>query len=163
VIQVDQKTGITQVVNPLKDKELTANEAVKNFFVIQYIRSRESYDVNNLEYDYNVVRVMSEPETVYHEFLRERSKDNPDSPTNKLQAYGTRRVSFKSISYINPTAAQVRLQITETLGNNSKVMHKIALVTFEYTNLELTPEERNINPLGFIVTNYRLDEDALPQ
>lgn len=161
VIQVDDKTGITQVVNPLSDQELMANEAVKNFFVIQYVRSRETYDVGNLEYDYNVVRVMSDPDFVYPQFLQERSQDNADSPTNRLQSYGTRRVKFKSISYINPNVAQVRLQITERLGSNTTVMNKIALVTFEYTNLELTPEERNINPLGFIVTNYRLDEDTL--
>src|SRR5579872_6757164 len=45
VIEVDQKSGITQTVDPQTVSELTANEAVNNFFVVQYIRSRESYSV----------------------------------------------------------------------------------------------------------------------
>src|SRR4051812_6802310 len=48
VIQVDQKSGITQTVDPLTVKELTANEAVNNFFIVTYIRSRESYNILDL-------------------------------------------------------------------------------------------------------------------
>src|SRR4051812_3531186 len=44
VIQIDQKSGITQTVDPLTATELTTNEAVNNFFLVQYIRSRESYN-----------------------------------------------------------------------------------------------------------------------
>jgi type IV secretion system protein VirB8 len=43
VIQVDQKSGITQVVDPLKTRELTANESINQYFMVQYIRARESF------------------------------------------------------------------------------------------------------------------------
>src|SRR5712671_751378 len=39
VVQVDQKSGIVQMVDPLTVPELTANEAVNNYFIVQYIRS----------------------------------------------------------------------------------------------------------------------------
>ena len=60
VIQVDQKTGITQTVNQKTVSEITANEAVNNFFIVQYIRSRENYNSADLARNYNIVRLMSE-------------------------------------------------------------------------------------------------------
>ena len=68
VIQVDQKTGITQTVDQMTVKEITANEAVNNFFIVQYIRSRENYASNDLSRNYNIVRLMSESSKVYGEF-----------------------------------------------------------------------------------------------
>src|SRR5262245_52619761 len=56
VIEVDQKSGITQTVDPLTVKELTANEAVNNFFIVQYIRARESYSSTDYARNYNIVR-----------------------------------------------------------------------------------------------------------
>ena len=65
VIQVDQRTGITQYVDPVTATELTANEAVKNYFLVNYIRSREAYSATDVFKQYNQVRIMSEPRRVY--------------------------------------------------------------------------------------------------
>jgi type IV secretion system protein VirB8 len=40
-------------------------------------------------------------------------------------------------------------------------MDKIILLTFEYNNLELPDDKRLINPLGFTVTSYRIDDERL--
>ena len=64
VIQVDQKSGITETVDPLTVKELTANEAVNNFFIVQYIRAREDFSMSDVTRNYNLVRLMSESGTV---------------------------------------------------------------------------------------------------
>ena len=75
-----------------------------------------------------------------------------------------RSVKFKSISYVKPNQAQVRLLVEETAANGGTLQyHKIATIVFEYAKLDLTEEERYINPLGFRVTEYRVDEDALPR
>src|SRR5687768_13777752 len=55
VIQVDQKTGITQTVNQATVKEITANESVNNFFIVQYIRARENYLAADLARNYTIV------------------------------------------------------------------------------------------------------------
>src|SRR5579884_3246916 len=60
VIQVDQRTGITQTVDPLTVRELTANEAVNNYWIVQYIRARESYSLTDIAKNYNLVRILSE-------------------------------------------------------------------------------------------------------
>lgn len=162
VIQVDQKSGFTQTVDPLTVKELTANEAVNNFFIVQYIRSRETYSVMDLAKNYNIVRIMSERDKVYPEFVGEADPNNPRSNAARLGSTGVRTVKFKSITYLNPQLAQARLLIEEKSDNAGySQQHKIALVAFEYIKMNLTTEERYINPLGFRVTDYRLDEDVL--
>lgn len=160
VIQVDQKSGVTQTVDPLTVPELTANEAVNNFFIVQYIRSRETYSVADLAKNYNIVRIMSESNKVYPEFIAQADPNNPQSNAARLGSTGVRTVKFKSITYLNPQLAQARLLIEEK-GEGYHQEHKIALVAFEYIKLNLTNEERYINPLGFRVKDYRLDEDVL--
>lgn len=162
VIQVDQKSGITQTVDPLTVKELTANEAVNNYFIVQYIRSRETYNINDLRRNYNIVRIMSENTRVYGAFLSQADPNNPRSNAARLGTTGTRTVKFKSITYINPKLAQARILVEEASGGSNVMQsHKIVLVAFEYIKLSLTNEERYINPLGFRITDYRVDEDVL--
>jgi type IV secretion system protein VirB8 len=163
VIQVDQKSGITQTVDPLTVKELTANEAVNNFFIVQYIRSRETYDIHDLARNYNIVRIMSERDKVYPEFVARADPNNPRSNAARLGSTGQRTVKFKSITYLNPQLAQARLLIEEKGNNSYTQQHMIALLGFQYIKLNLNNEERYINPLGFRVTDYRLDEDVLPK
>lgn len=162
VIQVDQKSGIVQTVDPLTVKELTANEAVNNFYIVQYIRARENYNIHDIARNYNIVRIMSEPGQVYGQFVSQADPNNPRSNAARLGSGGTRTVKFKSITYINPQLAQARLLIEER-GNETSYQqqHKIVLIAFQYIKLNLTNEERYINPLGFRVTDYRVDEDVL--
>lgn len=159
VIQVDQRSGITQTVDPLTVKELTANEAVNNYFILQYIRSRETYNINALAQNYNLTRIMSESSRVYSQFVAEADPNNPRSNAARLGNSGERTIKIKSITYLNPQLVQVRVFIEET-GNMPATMHKIILVAFEYVKMSLSIEERYLNPLGFRVTDYRMDEDV---
>lgn len=164
LIQVDPKSGITQMVDPASVKEITALESVNNYFIVQYVRARESYNVRDITQNYAKVRVMSEPTNVYGQFKREATPNNPNSVAARVGGAGLRSVKFKSISYVKPNQAQVRLLVEETAANGGTLQyHKIATIVFEYAKLDLTEEERYINPLGFRVTEYRVDEDALPR
>jgi len=164
VIQVDPKSGITQVVDPKTVGSVTGVEAVNNYFLVQYIRARESYNVNDITRNYATVRVMSDEQSVYSQFKREVSPSNPSSITARMGSTGSRTVKFKSITYIKPQLAQARLLIEENTANGGTLQyHRIATISFEYAKLQLTAEERYINPLGFRVTDYRVDEDALPK
>ena len=161
VIQVDQKTGITQTVNQMTVKEITANEAVNNYFIVQYIRARENYNTADLSRNYNLVRLMSESGKVYGEFTRQANPNNPKSNAARLGSTGVRAVKFKSITYLNPQLIQARVLVEERSDNNLAQQNLIILLNFSYVNMALTLEERYINPLGFIVTDYRIDEDTL--
>lgn len=161
VIQVDQKTGITQTVNQKSVKEITANEAVNNYFIVQYIRARENYNVADLSRNYNLVRLMSESQKVYGEFTRAANPNNPQSNAARLGSTGVRSVKFKSVVYLNPQLIQARVLVEERSGGNLAQQNLIILLGFSYADMALTLEDRYINPLGFIVTDYRIDEDNL--
>lgn len=166
VIQVDQKTGITQTVDPLTARELTANEAVNNFFIVQYIRAREGYQINDLARNYDIVRLMSDSGRVYPEFVTQANPNNPLSNAARLGTSGTRTVKFKSFTYLKPQLLQIRLLIEERGDGGSAggmQYHKILLLAFEYVKMNLTIEERYLNPLGFRITDYRMDEDIVPK
>ncbi|MFW0778266.1 MAG: virB8 family protein [Rickettsiales bacterium] len=161
VIQVDQKTGIVQTVDPLTATELTANEAVNSFYIVQYIRARETYSIADLARNYETVRVMSENTRVYPEFTQQQNPNNPTSNAARLGATGSRTVKFKSFSYLTPTTVQARVMIEEKNDSGIYNFHKIITLEFQYIKLSLTNEERYINPLGFRVTSYRVDEEIL--
>lgn len=160
VIQVDQKTGITQTVNPLTAKELTVNEAVNNYFIVQYIRAREGYNATELMHNYNLVRLLSEDRKVYREFMTVADPNNKDSNIARLGTAGTRVIKVKSITYLQPQVAQVRLMITEK-GDRIPTtdLHRIVTIAFEYVKMNLSTEDRYLNPLGFRVTDYMINED----
>ena len=103
---------------------------------------------------------MSESKRVYPQFVSEADPNNPRSNAARLGSFGERTIKFKSITYISPQLAQVRFLVEEK-SNSSTAQHKIALVAFEYVKMSLTTEERYLDPLGFRVTDYRVDEDVM--
>ncbi len=78
LIAIDEKTGITEKVEPVSRNEYAANEAVDRFFVSNYLRARETYNFSILRYNYNLVRVMS-TSNVYSEFRRSVDASADDS------------------------------------------------------------------------------------
>ncbi|MBN8531317.1 MAG: type IV secretion system protein [Alphaproteobacteria bacterium] len=160
IIQVEEKTGITRVIDPLTDKDITANDMLKSYFLIKYVKAREGYNVLQLQDDFNLVRLMSDI-AVYNDFKKQMNQSNPESPINRLQRIGKRTVKVKSAQFLKSDTAQIRIMITEEMPNQSKTMHMAAMITFEFAKLELSAEDRYINPLGFRVTGYRLDEEII--
>ena len=174
VIQVDQNTGVTQVVNPLKVRELTGNEAINNYFMVQYIRARESFlgtpDRNYI--NYNLVRVLSGNDT-FAEYQAGIILSNPDSPGARLGVKGSREVQIGSIKFLDkrelPGGEEsrrylVKVRVIERAGaGSSKVLQQLILIEFKYTELDLTVEDRYLNPIGYRVLGYRVDNDNLSQ
>jgi len=162
VIQIDSKTGRTETINPLSASELTANQVVNNYFLVQYIRAREGYAAADIVYNYSsVVRLMSEAR-VYKNFMKWADPNNPTSNIARLGTVGTRTVKIKSITYLSPHVAQIRFSISERSANAPLPVESnyIALISFEYGMMNLTAEERYTNPLGFHITDYQLNEDT---
>ncbi len=161
VIQIDDKSGITEVVEPITREELTSKEALDNYFVWQYVRSRETYDTSDNLRNRDIVRVMSHPE-VYSTYRREISPQTPGSPYNRLGKIGQRICSDPVVTYLNEDGrkvAQVHFVITERIRNEAPFEYnKIATLEYDYVTLELARKERFINPLGFRVLNYRIDD-----
>ena len=171
VIDVEPKTGITNVVNPLANHELTANEALNKYFLMKYVSAREGYNVNNWEYNFKtVVRLLSTPE-MYNMFMRFINTD-PNSPIALYGSQISTYVVFRSIQlfpgaeikpgvFADPQAV-VRFTVYPSNGGTlngvtGNRIHKILTANYRYEQTELNENDRQVNPIGFFITSYQVD------
>ena len=159
VIEVNKHSGVTTVVDPLSIKEYSANEAINNYFILRYIRMREA-EVVNLQNGTEVRDIVSYLSTkdVRHGFYRNISSSNPDSP---LLIYEGAFVDLKvkSVQYLSANSVQVRFALEISRKGSKQRKNKIARIEFEYGALKMPQQAREVNPLGLLITSYRVDDE----
>ncbi len=161
VIEIEKKTGVATVVDPLTVAAYSANEAVKRYFVMKYISSREEYFQSTFSQNYyTVVRVLSTPNVYFSDYKPKFSLANPNSPYNIYGQASTRKISLKSIIFPTEKSAQVRIMM-EVSGAVTSRSDKIVFLEFDFQNVEMNEQERLINPLGFRVTLYRIEDERI--
>lgn len=159
VVEIDERTGIPTVVNQVSKKEYTANNIIIEYFLYHYVLARESYDYVDFNYKYNtVVRLLSSVE-VFRNFYRKVNTRNEDSPYN-LYGRDTRLVpKIRSILNISG-GKQIRIIIQHIKDNILlKEEKKIIFLRYRFVELNLSLDERLINPLGFQVTEYKIEDE----
>lgn len=162
VIRVDEKTGRTQIVDPMQARQLTANHDLTRYFIWGYVKARESYNVDNYKQYYQSIALMSK-RSVFREFAEEYDPKNSSSPLNRFGQKGERSVTLRSMVFLEPNLVQVRVRITEKGMKGSydeeRIIDAIITMRFEFKKLAFSRQELYINPLGFWVTSYRLEEE----
>jgi type IV secretion system protein VirB8 len=159
VVQIDEETGVASVVNPLNSEIISGNEALNRYFVKQYLQAREAYNyVDFYGRAREVIRVMSSRD-VFQEYLGMLD----DKDKNPAKQYGNKNstyVKFKSWSKLDSENYKylIRFSINEKQGLQ-KVYHKLAILEFRYVPMKITEDERNINPVGFQIIGYRVNDD----
>lgn len=154
-------------------RTVSTSEALARSNIARFIIARESFDLSIIgQRDWNTVSAMGAP-NVLSEYRVLHSANNPSRPLNIYGQFRAIRVNILSITLIGGngkayTGATVRFQRT-IYDKNSTVStlldNKIATMGFVYQdNLEMSDSLRVENPLGFRVTDYRVDNDysALP-
>jgi len=173
VIMADAYTGtstVARLTQSLTDSQITPSEAINRSNVAHFVLARESYDVAMMNmHDWATVLTMSAP-GVAKSYTSLYASDNPDNPFKTLGRDKAIRVNILSIvllgSGINetPKGATVRFQrslYNKISGATQPIDSKIATLTFVYkANLKMDDQYRIENPLGFQVTDYRVDNDA---
>jgi type IV secretion system protein VirB8 len=161
VIRVDNSTGVVDVVEALTDGKTNYDEAVNKFFTQWYVRYREGYSKELAESYYNNVGLMS-ASVEQQKYFQAFNPKNPQSPLNVYGALAKVKIRIKGTSFINPNVALVRYtKEIERGADKPQVSHWAATITFKYTKAPMAEKDREINPLGFQVTEYRNDPDAL--
>ncbi|HJK86861.1 MAG TPA: VirB8/TrbF family protein [Candidatus Megaira endosymbiont of Nemacystus decipiens] len=157
VIQIDDTTGAAQVVNPNASNIISGNEALAQYFIKKYVTARETYNPVDFEKEARkTIRLLSTSRIywAYRGYLRNEA-------VNPQIRYGQKNTTFllvKSWSKLSDTKYIMRFSINET-GGARKSFHKIAVVEFQYAPMELTEKDKDINPIGFQVIEYRVDDD----
>ncbi len=160
VVRVDNSTGIVDVVSALTSTAGTYDDAVTKFFAARYVRAREGYVWSEGEENFRTVALLStQPEQ--SRFAAAYRGSNPDSPQNTYGRNATSRINIVSISLINANVASVRYMRTVTRGDDVRTTHWVATLTFSYVNAPMSSTDRLVNPLGFVVSEYRADPEAI--
>ena len=173
LLEIDQKTGITQKVSPLSRNEYAANEAVDRYFTSTYLRVRESYNPSILLYNYNVVRLMSTTD-VFGEYRRQIDPSVEGSLAKHLGIFGRRDVKIRSLAFISQAAArgrkedgsntriiQAHITTTDTTPNQLDIDQQwVVTVSFVYADLAISESEQWINPLGYQVVAYQIQREV---
>ncbi len=165
VLQVDNKSGMTTVLKPLRDNQenvLTQEEAVTKSFIVKYVIARETYDPQDLNRNYDLVRLMSSGDEA-GKFNESAANGNPQSPVERYKTNTARTVKISSVSFLDQKkkTAQVRFMTTEVTRNETKEDYWVAILTFRYINAPMDETDRLNNPLGFQVISYRVDQEIV--
>lgn len=164
VIEVEKKTGIVTQLNTQQLQKYEADDAIIRYFLVKYMQARENYNAEDYQYFYSqVVRLLSSAD-VYWQFRQVAfNAASPQSPL-ALGRQGRRSISIKSITYLDDTKKKVQIRIVQNTSFGSAQQedtqrHYIVTLNYDFLPLDLSPEERYINPLGFQVVSYTKEEE----
>lgn len=160
ILRVDNATGNVDVVSAMREHEQSYGEIVDEYFLNRYILSRESYDYNTIQLDYDTTALMSSAD-VQQEYYKLFEGANA---RDAVYANKTRIVpTVRSIQPNGNGQATIRFSTKEIQSNGARptVRNWIATVGYSYVSAPMKLEDRRINPLGFQVTSYRVDSETL--
>jgi type IV secretion system protein VirB8 len=165
VIQIEQKTGIPSIVNPLAPNsiQLTGNDALNRYFILKYIKSRETYCDFTYQYNYlTIVRLLSASD-VYWSFIN-FVNNSPNSPLVKYASSTCTDLEIRSLQNLGnnqdgSTNIQVRFEVFGIKGQSFRTP-KIATLKYKYQQNEMSFKDRSVNPLGFMITEYVSDNEV---
>ncbi|MBI1302057.1 MAG: type VI secretion protein [Alphaproteobacteria bacterium] len=160
VVAVDRHTGYLEVVRGLKSSTLSEDQAITESNLVKYVSLREQYNPAILKNNYDEVVMMSGDQAL-KEFRELWAANNPDNPSVKLGTKSAIEIKIKSVSFISDRIASVRFLKEKTTPKGKKESHWNAVIEFHYAQKPTKMRERLSNPLGFQVTNYRINPEAL--
>ncbi|QOL14012.1 virB8 family protein [Dickeya dianthicola] len=161
---VDKQTGRYEYMTRLKEKDIATEAALAHALSAQYVRLREGYNYFALQRDYDDVQLFNS-DSVNRDYLDEfNGNQAPDVMFNKAEYL----VSVEIISNIHAPATapdhlatlRVKRIIRRIADNTVKTDIWNIRLTYRYLpRKQLTDSQREVNPLGFIVTSYQRDKE----
>jgi type IV secretion system protein VirB8 len=159
----EESSGAVTTVAPLAgDPSPTYDEAIRKYFLGRYIIARETYDPADLAANYRTVDLMSgtAERRLFDQWI---ASNNPTGPLAVYSSQVRRLIRIKSISFLQGQMAQVRFTSTEQRSSGApKVAEWIATASWRFGLSPSAESDRFINPLGFCITHYRIDQEVIP-
>lgn len=143
-------------------KEIKANEALDKYFISTYVKAREGYYYDLLNQDYLLTQLMSS-EKVANEYRALYEGDNARDQILK----NSNEVSVQILSIVlgesnGVKTATVRAIITtkNLTSKGTTQATKVITLSYGYILAKASEENRFLNPLGFKVLTYRIDDEV---
>lgn len=152
--------GTVTMLTRVNLKDLSVDEAVLKADAARYVAARERYNWYNVQDDYDLILLLSTPDTA-----KEYSRVYEGDESRDKQLSNRVRVKVKVLSVV-PSANEsvtVRYQTeTGSYDGSGKPAIKtfVATLSYEYGAIDALPEDKRwLNPFGFRVTSYRNDSE----
>lgn len=160
---VDRQTGHVQQLSPLNAETIAPDTALTQSFLVQYVIARESFDIDALQHNYRRAVLWSEGRA-RSRYIAAVQASNPESPLASLPRSSVVETRVKSVSPLSPGSALVRFetQRRDAGGQTAPAQHWVAVIRYRYAGEPMKLEDRFINPLGFTVSHYARNAEALP-
>ena len=163
VVVVDKETGEMDRVARVAALTLDESDAIIQANLVTYVDDRETYDLTDGEARINSALDRSDGDAA--RTLRDLwSSSNEDYPITVYGRDAKIDVVIRSVNQIEPGVAQVRFSRTLRRERDTRTVTRPNVATIAY---EFRPETRQrlqdvwANPLGFVVTSYRVDAETL--
>lgn len=165
VITVDKTTGMTQIKTAIDKETLKPVEAMDKYFASTYVNKRESYYYDFLSKDYVYVQLLSSPKVAKeYRALYEGDKSRDKVLGDKYEIDG-KILSVVLGESAGTKTATIRIELTKKdvkTGSSYRPTIKVVTLSYDYFPKEIeTEEERLLNPLGFKVLTYRVDNEVM--
>jgi len=158
---VDRQTGYVTALDPSSPRRITADAALTEAFLAQYVQAREGFDRATVAADFRKVALFSGG-AARSDYLGRMPASNPASPFNTFPAGTVVTARVKSVSKLGEGISLVRFDtsIEDLNGRQNLSQPWIATIRYRYVNAPMSMEDRLVNPLGFQITSYRRDAEA---
>lgn len=161
VIEVDKTTGMSKVIDISDRENLPVSEIMDKYWISEYVKARETYDWRTVDLEYTRVREMSMP-NIFDDYAKHHG-NSEGTMEMTLRDSKVVRVEFISIIPAGEGIATVRFirKVLKTAGFEEESRQYLqATLGYEYDPTYIVNERRRIvNPFGFKVTSYRVDEE----
>lgn len=159
VFRVNDTTGMVDRVFDVRGGEMAASEAERRYFLWQYILYRQGYEFTDAVRNFDVVNLMSTAD-VQQQYTTWFKGSNPQSPQVLLGRGGSSTVNWISTSFLGAKQAQVRFTQQDRKGDVLlPLRHMVATITFDFARGDTTGSAINVNPDGFLVTSFHVDQE----
>lgn len=161
---VDKDTGMASRLVQIAPATMNEADAVRQGLLFNYVMDRETYDENDNEN--RLLKVFRMSSLLEQDKLRSLwNPTNPNYPPTLYGSSGKVEIKVLSISEVSENTATVRFTKTfSQVGEDDRIGKFYATVTYEFQpSTESAVELVWENPLGFVVTNYRITAESLEE
>ena len=150
VPQTDDK--IARVIPLMDSPRDDPNVALRTWFLIDYIRNRESYDVNKQESFNKRTWALSSEQvySVYAEYYR-----SMQSPTIRYERHTKRIIDVRTVQLHDSHHATIEFVAVEDAPGEDRKSYWQADIHFDYKPIEVNQYTGTVTPMAFKVTEYQ--------
>ena len=161
LVRVNDTTGAVDIITILDTEQINHNEALDKHFINSYVRAREGYFYDMLNREYELVLTLSSDRVAadYKDIYKGENARDKVFKNNIQINVDVLSIVLTESNGVKTATIRTNLAI-KNLSNRSIInQYRIITLSYEYQNIAFREGMRHINPLGFKVLTYRIDED----